>query len=659
MSIKQTICPLCGVGCNIIPHVEDNRITSIKPAGVPPNFNSLCIKGQTVHEWVHHPDRLKFPMINGKRASWDEAIEFVSDKILETLKESGPNSLYFLSSSFSPNEDNYILSKFVRALGTNNIDNCARLCHSPSVEILRYMLGSAAVSNPLEDLAHSDIIWIIGSNMVETHPVAVRYILEGKRNGSRIVAIDPRSSSTTKIADEHIQIKPGKDLYLIGGVLNVILSEKLYDENYVFDRLENFEEFSKSLVDYNPKRVSSIAGVSEKDMYRMAREFSSAENASIIYCMGICHQLTGYMNVAGLASLLLLTGKFSKPYSGLYPLRGKSNVQGACDMGALPNVIPGYISLKDPSVNRLEAIWGFRIPEKKGIRETELFEKIEDGEIRFLYVMGENPVGSHPNSLRVEKALEEVFLVAQDIFPNETTAHADVVFPASCFAEREGTVTSTERRVQRLRKIVEPPGEARPDWVVIRDIAQKLGMSGFSFNSEKEIFEEIRKAVPQYSNIDYEKGGIWGSRRLFSRKFLTKSGKARLFPLKMPESNGDEEDYPFLMITGRTMFHFHSSVQTGRSVTLTKRLSKPYAEISYYDADELGIEEGDLIEIESRLSSIVLEARVSDKVGLKQVFVPIHFIQAHPNRLIDERFESCSKVPAYNAVNVRIRKVEQ
>ncbi len=657
MNIKQTICPLCGVGCNIIPQVEGNRITYIKPAGAPPNFNSLCIKGQTVHEWIHHPDRLKYPIINGKKASWDEATGYVAEKILEIIKESGPNSLYFLSSSFSPNEDNYILSKFVRALGTNNIDNCARLCHSPTVEILRYMLGSAAVSNPLEDLASSDIIWIIGSNMVETHPVAVRYLLEGKRNGNRIIAIDPRSSSTTKIADEHIQIKPGKDLYLIGGILNVILSEKLYDENYVFEQLENFEEFSKSIVDYNPKRVSSIAGVSEKDIYRLAREFSYAENASIIYCMGICHQLTGYMNVAGLASLLLLTGKFRKPYSGLYPLRGKSNVQGACDMGALPNVIPGYISLKSPAVNKLEALWGFRIPEKSGIRESELFEKIENGDIRFLYVMGENPVGSHPNSQRVEKALEKVFLVVQDIFPNKTMEYADVIFPAACFAEREGTMTSTERRVQRLRKIIDPPGEARPDWTVIRDIAQKLGISGFSFGSEKEIFEEIKMAVPQYKNIDYETGGIWGAIRLFSAGFLTGNSKARLFPLKMPEGNGDDEDYPFLMITGRAMFHFHSSVQTGRSVTLTKRLAKPYAEISYYDADELGIEEGDMIEIESRLSRIVLEARVSDKVGLKQVFVPIHFIQANPNRLIDERLETCSRVPAYNAVNVRIRKV--
>lgn len=655
-----TLCPFCGVGCNLRLEIRDGKVIGVKPAGVEPNGNLLCIKGQTIHEWIQHEDRLKYPLVEGEEATWDEALSYVAEKIIEVITHHGPDSLYFLTSSSSSNEDNYLLQKFVRALGTNNIDNCARLCHSPSVEMLSYMLGSAAVSNPLDDLVDSEVIWIMGSNLVETHPVAVKHILEAKRRGSEIIAIDPRSSPTTKIADIHVGIKPGKDLYLLGAVLHVILTEKLYDEEFVFSRLENFEEFSRSIVDYNPKRVAGIAGVPEELIYRLARDFAKAETASIIYCMGLCQHVTGSLNVAAIADLMLVTGKLGKRGSGLYPMRGKSNVQGACDMGGLPNILPGYVKLGTPGVHYLERVWGYTIPPRPGIRESQVFSEIDKGNIKFLYIVGENPAGSHPNSDFVRRMLEKVFLVVQDIFPSETSKFANVVLPAACFAEREGTYTNTERRVQRLRKVIEPPGKALPDWKIISLLAEKIGLSGFSFSGESEIFKEITEAVPQYSGISYETGGFWpGNRRyLFEDGFLTDKGVAKLFSIPMPSNGDNGEEYPFSMITGRVLFHFHSSNQTLRARTLTKRLNKPFAEMSYYDAEELGVSEGDKVLIESPWGSIITEVRVSDKVGLKQVFVPIHFLTANPNTLIPVKLEECSKVPAYKLTRVRIKKIE-
>ncbi|MDI6799038.1 MAG: molybdopterin-dependent oxidoreductase, partial [Candidatus Aenigmarchaeota archaeon] len=514
-----SVCPYCGVGCGIEIEVESGRIVKITPQkGHPVSKGKLCIKGASLLGVVNSPERLKYPMIkrNGKfeRISWDKALETVAKELLRIRDTYGKNSIAIFSSTKCTNEENYLIQKFARVvIGTNNIDNSTRLCHASTLTGLYEILGKSAMTNSYEDLAKADCILAFGVNPAVTQPIGFERILELKRHGGKLVVIDVRRSETAERTDIFLQIKPNTDIVLAAGLLKVILEEKLEKRDFINERTAGFDELVKSLGKFDLKTVSEITGIKEEAIREVALLYAKAERAAILLGMGITQQSNGVENILALTDLALATGNFGRPGTGINPLRGCNNVQGACDTGALPNVYPGYSSLVQETIEKFEKLWKVKgLPMSKGLTEVEAIEAIPE-RIVGMYIIGENPILCLPDSNRVEKNLKNLqFLVVQDIFMTETAKLASIVLPAADFAEKTGTFTSSERRVQLINKAVDPPEEAKEDWVIIKLLAEKMGFKEhFSFSSSEEIFKEMRKAIPQYSRITYKKLGNKGT----------------------------------------------------------------------------------------------------------------------------------------------------
>jgi len=530
--------------------------------------------------------------------------------------------------------------------------------------------GSGAMTNSIEDIELADCILIIGSNTFEQHPLIARRIMRAKDKGAKIIVIDPRRTITAKNSDIYLQIIPGTNVALINAMINVIIKENLIDKEFIKNRTEGFEKLKEIIKKYTPEYASKICGVDKELIIESAKIYGNAERASIIYCMGVTQFTHGVDAVKALCNLAMITGNIGKEGTGVNPLRGQNNVQGACDMGALPNVFPGYQKVED-GYKLFEEYWKTDLNPNSGLTIPEMID--ESGKnIKFLYIMGENPIVSDPDVKHVEKALKSLdFLVVQDIFLTETAKLADVVLPAACWAEKDGTFTNTERRVQLIRKAVNPPGEALEDWIIIKKLAEKLGYGDkFNYNKVEDIFNEIRKVTPQYRGITYKRlkidGIHWpcldenhsGTKILHKDKFLTDNGRGKIFPVEYREvAELPDKDYPFILTTGRIIFHYHTGTMTRRCKNLVEEINEPFIEINPDDAKSLKIENGDLVKVISRRGEITAKARITEDIKKGVVFMPFHFVEANPNVLTNTALDELCKIPELKVCAVKIERI--
>jgi len=675
----ETLCPFCGVGCRIVLRVQDKKVEALYPTVGGVNEGKLCIKGWSAHEFIHHPERLSRPLLREDRSqefrevSWDEALDVIKGRLEAVLESDGPGAVNFFGSAKCTNEDNYALQKFARAVvGTPHIDHCARLCHASTVAGLSMSFGSGAMTNSIDDIEDAKVIVLIGSNASEQHPLIGRRIIKAIREkGTHLIVADPRRIDLVEFSRLHLRHRPGTDLVLINGILHVILVEGREDRTFIEANTEGFEEVRKSLRDYTPEYVEEITGVPAQRIVEAARLYAGAEAASIVYAMGITQHVSGTDNVLALANLAMATGNVGRRGTGINPLRGQNNVQGACDMGVLPDLFPGYQSVADSNVRDFfSKSWNTdRLPETRGLTLCEMTEAILDNQTKWMYIMGENPVLSDPDSAHVRRALEKIdFLVVHDIFLTETAAFADVVLPGASYAEKDGTFTSTERRVQRIRKAIEPVGEARPEWQAIGDLAGRMGYKGMEWHSAREVFSEVAGVTPIYRGMSYERleneGLQWpcpggnhpGTPLLHSEGFAR--GKGCFIPVHYnPPPEVPDEGYPFILMTGRSLFQFHTGTMTRRSPTLQEQLDEAYVEINPGDAKILGITDGMKVAVESRRGIIHIAARVTESVPLGTVFIPFHFAEAAANILTLRELDPKSKIPELKVSAVRVKNV--
>jgi formate dehydrogenase alpha subunit len=673
MDKVHTTCIYCGCGCGLFLHVEDGRVVGASPSSSHPlSRGRLCIKGWLAGDFVGHPDRLKHLLIRqGERlvrASWDEALSLTTASLWMLREEFGPDAVGVLTSAKGTNEENYLLMKLARAgLRTNNVDHVARLCHAPTVAGLGYAFGSGAMTNSIKDLAIADAILVVGSNTTEQHPLVAAYILEARKKGAKLIVADPRKTQLADLADIRLSPRPGTDIAWINSMLNVIIQAGLEDREFISARTEGFEDVRRSVEGYTPERAEEISGIPAEDLRRAARTYGSAERAAIVYAMGITQHVTGTDNVQALANLALATGNIGREGTGIYPLRGHQNVQGACDMGALPDVYSGYQKVALMR-SKFEEAWSTELPENTGKTALEMLASAEEGHLKGLLIVGENPVMSFPDRSRVKKALESLdFLAVMDIFPTETTELADVVLPAASFAEKDGTFTSTERRIQRVRQAADPPGEARPEWKVVCEMLRRLKVPA-DYVSPAEVMDEIASLTPIYGGVSYDrlgqKGLQWpcpsrdhpGTEVLHSEKFPI--GLARLRPVDhLNPSEAPNEDYPFLLTTGRSLYHFHTGTMTRRTSLLEREMPLPFVEVSAKDAADLKIRTGQIVVVESRRGRVSLEAKVTPDIPEGMLFMPFHFHEAPANMLTSQALDPASRIPELKVSAVRIRRI--
>ena len=688
--VVTTICPYCGVGCQLKLAVRDERIVSSKPdPDGPANRGQACVKGRYgIAEFVHHPERLTAPLIRKnrqlKQASWDEALVLVAKK----LREYAPDEIGFIASAKCTNEENYVMQKFARAvLGTNNVDHCARLCHAPTVAGLVQSFGSGAMTNSITEIGNAACILAIGTNTTENHPVIGLEMIRAAKNKGKLIVVNPKEIELCRFADLWLQHSPGTDVALLmGGMMRVIVDEELFDRAFIEGRCENFDEFRESLKDFDLDFVEQVTRVPKDKIVEAARMFATNSPATIIYAMGITQHAHGTDNVLATANLAMLTGNIGKPSTGVNPLRGQNNVQGACDMGALPNVYPGYQAVSDRAIReKFETAWGCSLPptlkEKFGIAWScslpsspgltlvEMLEAAHRKDIKALYLVGENPALSDADAQHAREALGRLeFLVVQDIFLSETAKYAHVVLPAASFAEKDGTFTNTERRVQRVRKAVEPPGDSKADWWIICQVAQKLEARGFDYNHPSDIMEEIRRLTPSYGGIGYERlesGGLqWpcpfddhpGTSILHANTCVR--GKGRFIPLKyIPPREMPDADYPLILTTGRSLYHFHTGTMTRKVSGLNVIEPEGVVEVSPQDASQLGIAQGDKVKVSSRRGEVITKAKVTQTLPLGVVFMNFHFAESAANILTNPEFDPVAKIPEFKVAAVKVEKI--
>jgi len=669
-----TICPYCGTGCGILLGIKDGKVVSVRgDRNNPTNRGQLCVKGRFgAYEFIHHPARLKKPLIKKNsefvEASWEEALDYVAKRLKPYI---GTGQFSALASAKCTNEENYLMQKFARVvMKTNNVDHCARLCHASTVAGLAESFGSGAMTNSIDELRTAELILLTGSNTTENHPVIGYRIREAVRRGAKLIIFDPREIPLVREAWIWCRQRPGTDVVWINGLMHIILKEGLENKKFIEERTEGFEELKKTVEKYTPELVSKITGISEDKLYQVARAYASVNQASIVYSMGITQHSHGTDNVKSLANLAMLCGQIGRASTGVNPLRGQNNVQGACDMGALPNVYPGYQAVANEELRKkFEPIWGVALDPKPGLTIVEMMDAILDGKIKTLYIMGENPMLSDPDIHHVEQALKSLdFLVVQDIFLTETAKLAEVVLPSACFAEKDGTFTNTERRVQLLKKAVEPPGEAKQDWEIIQELANRLGYK-MSYGGSAEIMEEARRLTPQYSGISHRRLECgcelcWpcpneehpGTKILHQERFTR--GKGKFFAIDFIESKElPDKQYPFLLTTGRMLYHFHTGTMTRKSEGLNQIVPTAYVELNALDAKKLKVKNGDEVAVSSRRGKIELKTQVSEKVDKGVVFIPFHFVEAAANVLTNPALDPVAKIPEFKVCAVKIEKI--
>ena len=685
-STVRTTCPYCGVGCQMDLKIRDDRVYRVEaPFDSAPNYGNLCVKGRFGLDFATHPRRLKKPLIrDGERgsfreASWDEALDFISERLSVLVERHGGDSVATYACAKATNEDNYVFQKWVRAvLKTNNVDHCARLCHAGSVTGLQLAIGSSAMSNSIAEMENLDTFIVTGSNTTETHPVISLFLKKAVRqNGAKLIVIDPRQIELTDFATLWLRQKPGTDVAVFQAMANVIVSENLFNPDFIEARTDGFDEYIESLEHCTPEWAESISGVPAGDIREAARLYANAERAAFYWGMGISQSTHGTDNTLSITNLALMCGHAGKPGTGLNPLRGQNNVQGCSDSGGLPNVFTAYQPVADAEVRgKFEAEWRTRLNPEPGLTVTEMVDGALTGQIKAMVVMGENPMMSEPNLSHAQHALEALdLLVCIDIFMNETGEMADVILPSASFAEKEGTFTNSDRRVQRVRHALPAVGESLPDWQIICDLAQRmekrLGVAksaGFDYAHPEAIWEEMRRMTPDFYGITYarldEEGGVhWpcpaadhpGTPYLFEDDFPR--GKGKFWEIEYgTESELPDNDYPWHLTTGRVLFHWHGGTMTRRS-NLEHAFPVPIVEMHPADAGQLQVVSGDWLRITSRRGSVECQVMVTGRSPAGTLFLPFHFVEAAANLLTLDKIDPRAKIPDFKMAAVKLEKV--
>ena len=699
--VVPTTCPYCGVGCNLELHIKDDYVYKVtSPFDAVVNHGNLCVKGRFGYDFVYNKDRVTTPLIRKtmqapgartqafnrdlwREASWEEALDYTAARLVEIYRRDGADAMAVYCSAKATNEDNYLLQKLFRALfRTNNVDHCTRLCHAGSVVALQMAIGSAAMSNTAAEVIHSDVFLVTGSNTAETHPIIALQMKAAVANhGAKLIVVDPRRVEMVNWAALWLPEKPGTDVPLFSAMAHVIIKERLYNRDFIERRTEGFEEFSKSMEKFTPAYAEAISGVDRNLIVQAARMYATAKNAAIYWALGIPEHSHGTDNAMSLIHLALLTGHIGREGTGLNPLRGQNNVQGASDSGAMPWHYPGYQRVDDDAAaSKFEQSWNIEpdvLNRKLGLTTTEIMSAVGPGGVRALHIMGENPMMSEPNLNHTRHMIEQLeFLVVQDLFINESGAYADVFLPAASWAEKEGTFTNTDRRVQRVRKALEPRGQSRPDWEIVCDLAgrieKKLGRQRTAFwayQSPAEVLEEMSRMVPEYAGVKYpriENQGlqtpVWddshpGTPYLFTETFPR--GRGKFHPLEyVPSVEMPDEEYPFILTTGRVLEHWHGGTLTRHS-KLDELYPEARIEINPADAARLQIDDGQAVRVSSRRGTIVLRAWITQRTTVGVVFIPMHFAEAAANLLTIDALDPLAKIPEYKACAVRIVPAEQ
>jgi formate dehydrogenase major subunit len=712
--LKQvdTVCPYCGVGCAIRYNVLETANTIVFAEGrdQPASQSRLCVKGRYGWDYTHSPQRLTVPLIRreesypkgalseevrgeadgtrGKRkpgglvnygevlphfreATWDEALHLAGRRLREIKQRDGSAALAGFGSAKCTNEEAYLFQKLIRAgFGTNNVDHCTRLCHASSVAALMEGVGSGAVSTTYGDVENADVAIVAGSNTTNNHPVASSFFKGARKRGTTIVVVDPREEKIADHADIYCRIKPGTDVAFYNGVMNVVIDEGLVDERFIVDRTSGFDDLREMVRRYPPETAAQICGVDADTIRRVGHLWGIARAGVIYWGMGISQHTTGTDNARCLIAMAAITGNIGRPGTGLHPLRGQNNVQGASDAGLIPMFYPDYQSVTSDAVReRFESAWGTTLDPERGLTVTEIIGGALTGEIKGMYMLGENPFLSDPNVNKVRKGLAALeFLVVQDIFLTETAEFADVILPASTALEKTGTVTNTDRRVQVLRPALTPPGEAREDWRIICDLSTSFGLP-MEYSSPEDVFDELRSLAPSLGGMDYTSLGEYGKLYpitpeypdgkvvLFDDTFGTDDGKAHLKPAEwLPANELPDEEFPFVLSTGRLLEHWHTGSMTRRSFALDT--ISPEAEVSIHpdDATRLGVTAGEYVVVRSRRGSVRIKVKVSDREARGACFIPFHFREAAANLLTNDAIDPFGKIPEYKFCAVRIER---
>lgn len=677
-----TICPYCGTGCGLNFVVKDDKIVGVEPyKRHPVNEGKVCPKGNFGYEFINREDRLTTPLIkeNGefREASWDEALDLVANKLKE-VSDDDPNKVGFYACARSPNENIYITQKLARvACGTQNVDHCARICHGPTVAGLATTFGSGAMTNGFDSIKEADYIFCIGSNNMEAHPLFGRKLIQAQKNGAKLVVLDPRYTPTAKIADEYVQFKTGTDVALMNAMIKVIIDNDLQDDEFIKNRTKGFDELKETVQKYDLETVSEITHIAPEVIEKLAIEYAKADKAAIVYSLGITEHSHGADNVMSTANLAMLTGNIGREGTGVNPLRGQNNVQGACDMGALPSDYVGYRKVADQeTTDWFNEYYGTNLPAKPGLTLVEMMNAAHAGDLKVLYIHGEDPVLSDADIKHTKEALANLdMLIVQELFMTDTAQCADVVLPAAGWGEQEGTFTNGERRVQCLHKAQEPPEGAMLDWKIMEEIAVRMGVprEKFHYESAEEIFEEIRECAPIFAGMNRERLDTpealhWPCPSvddpcqplMHKDKFAHPDGLG-IFqalehrgPVEVPD-----EEYPLLLTTTRVLFHYHAAM-TRRCKTLDNEVKTGFIEINTEDAKELGILNNEIVKASSRRGEIEIPARVTDDIKKGIVNIPMHFTECAANMLTNsDSFDPKCKMVELKACAIKVEKIEE
>lgn len=689
----QSLCPYCGVGCQTQVHTKAGKIIAIDGADGPANDNRLCVKGRFGFDYIHHPDRLTVPLIRRddapvkvgdvqikrdevstyfREATWDEALERAAGGLKAAHGRYGGKGLAGFGSAKCSNEEAYLFQKFIRqGFDTNNVDHCTRLCHASSVAALMEGLNSGAVTAPFTAAADADCIIVIGARPAENHPVAATFLKNAAKRGAHLIVMDPRGQNQgiSKYAKQVLQFKPGTDVALLNAMLHTIINEELYDEQYVQANTEGFADLQANIQNFPPEKMAEVCGIEADIIKSVARIYARSEASLIFWGMGISQHVHGTDNARCLIALALSTGQIGRPGTGLHPLRGQNNVQGASDAGLIPMVFPDYKSVEDPEIRAAyERFWGTTLNSKKGLTVVEIMNAILADEIKAMYVLGENPAMSDPDQHHARAALAKLeHLVVQDIFMTETAWHADVILPAAAHAEKWGTYTNTNRQVQMARPVVAPPGQARPDWELITALANRAGLN-WPYQHPSEVFTEMAVMMPSLNNITWERvdregcvtypcdaPDVPGNAIIFGDKFPTASGRARIVPADVsPPAELPDAEYPMVLTTGRLLEHWHTGSMTRRASNLDLLEPEAIAGLNRHDMARIGVAAGEFVKIETRRGHVTLKARQDRDVPEGMVFVPFCFSEAAANILTNPQLDPMGKIPEFKFCAARI-----
>ncbi len=688
----NSVCPYCGVGCQLTYHIKDDRLLYVTGRDGPANENRLCVKGRFGFDYVSNRERLTQPMIRKegvpkipheqidpanpwthfRPATWEEALDKAAEGIRKIRDRDGPKGLAGFGSAKCSNEEAYLFQKLVRAgFGTNNVDHCTRLCHASSVAALLEGVGSGAVSATFNEVKNSDVIIVIGANPTENHPVAATFFKQAAKRGAKLIVMDPRGQALKRHAWRMLQFKNGADVAMLNAMLNTIVSEGLYDRQYVETYVEGFKPFAEHIKDFTPEEMAPVCGVPADTLREVARTFARAQSAIIFWGMGVSQHTHGTDNARCLIALSLITGQIGRPGTGLHPLRGQNNVQGASDAGLIPMFFPDYKSVETPEIRaKVESLWNAKLDPKKGLTVVEIMDAVHADVIKGMYILGENPAMSDPDLNHARQALAHLeHLVVQDLFLTETACYADVFLPASAWPEKDGTVTNTNRQVQMGRAALPLPGDTRLDWWITQEIARRIGLD-WNYQDPSEIYTEMASLMPSLDNITWERVAREsavtypcdapdkpGRDVVFDKGFPRPGGFGRLVAAKlMPPDETPDADYPFILTTGRMLEHWHTGAMTRRASVLDALEPGPTAALSRGSIRELGIMPGDAVRVSTRRGIVELAARQDDAIPDGVVFIPFAFFEAAANKLTNPALDPFGKIPEFKFCAARVEK---